>query len=145
NYYEDSGDYMTSTSTPVLPYANGMFRPITMADSTVPFLHHFNNDSQGVYGQVTWTPAFFNSRLSLTGGARYTEDTRSVQRTRLTTPVTVFDPQPTNLEYSSTDPAATLDFKFTDSIHSYIRYARAYRSGGFYLRAPPSDPPFEKE
>lgn len=36
-------------------------------------------------------------------------------------------------DYTSVDPSVTADYRWTEDLHTYVKYARAYRAGGFNL------------
>ncbi len=83
------------------------------------------NSSAGVYGDVTWTPPILDDRLSLIFGGRYSWDSRYASGGFLATSGSV--------SYSSFDPSATIDYRWTDTIHTYAKYSQGYRAGGFNL------------
>ncbi|MDB5397425.1 MAG: TonB-dependent receptor [Rhodospirillales bacterium] len=83
------------------------------------------NSSAGVYGDVTWTPPILDGRLSIIVGGRYSSDSRYASGGFLATSGSV--------SYSSFDPSATIDYRWTDEIHSYAKYSQGYRAGGFNL------------
>ncbi|MBA6411828.1 TonB-dependent receptor [Parahaliea sp. F7430] len=109
---------------PIAPPALSDLRPENHYD--------IENKSRAIYAQVTWNPAAFDHRLTLDLGARYTEDERSLGWIK---PINAGGPFPIenkdDFEADSFDPAFTVDWAWTDSIHTYFRYAQAYRSGGF--------------
>lgn len=96
--------------------------------------------SAAVYGQATWTPPILDDRLGLTLGMRYTEDSRKAVKT--------FDnpglaPAFLGLviagdrDFSSFDPAVTIDYAFTDLINAYAKYSTGYRAGGYNTQSQP--------
>jgi iron complex outermembrane recepter protein len=84
------------------------------------------NVSVGLYTNITWIPGVVDERLSFTLGARYSSDTRDAKKQGL---------DPGHTTYHSWDPSITLDYEWSDAVHSYVKYAEAYRSGGFNLRS----------
>lgn len=130
---------------------------------TVPTLNpvtsHFygliHNNSIGMYGQATW---HITDKLSLTGGLRYSADTKELQtrnnnfnRTNgLTTCSVLVRPAlsigevvgPAQCAYTRSDDfdgwsyTAGVDYKLTDDILIYAKTAKGFRSGGQNLRAP---------
>lgn len=109
---------------PIVPPALSDLRPENQYD--------IENKSRAIYAQVTWSPAELDYRLTLDLGARYTEDERYL---RWVKPINADSPFPIedqdDFEADSFDPAFTVDWAWTDSVHTYFRYAQAYRSGGF--------------
>ncbi|MBK7252290.1 MAG: TonB-dependent receptor [Gammaproteobacteria bacterium] len=99
--------------------------------------------SKAAYAQVTWTPPVMNDRLSLTFGARYTQDDRSATRTQLNqalVPPYGFipigrEPAPglinaNSVKSSRFDPSFTANFSWTDDVSTYLRVATGYKAGG---------------
>jgi iron complex outermembrane receptor protein len=62
--------------------------------------------------------------FTLNAGGRYSRDTRDAER--------VGSPA-ADTDYSRFDPSFTVDYRWTDELHTYARYATAYRAGGFNL------------
>ncbi|MFK7977695.1 MAG: TonB-dependent receptor [Halioglobus sp.] len=98
--------------------------------------------SYAVYGQVTWTPPVIEERLSLTVGARYTEDERKANRDLTTLENGLVNSLKTQLGASNDDsydkfnPAFTLAFDWTDDVNAYLRVATGYKAGGSSESAP---------
>jgi iron complex outermembrane receptor protein len=116
---------------------------------------------RGVYAQSSYG---LTDRLKLTGGVRYTRDEQTNEATRIsyTFPVTppftgaatakCTDPStnPTcsqTLEQKSDKPTwlLGLDYKPTDDVLIYGKYARGYRAGGVFSNAPIDHRTFEPE
>jgi iron complex outermembrane receptor protein len=87
--------------------------------------------SKALFGQFTWSPSSVPG-LHLTGGARYTDDSKS----GLLTAVRGVDP---NLEFTfgskRIDPMVVVAYDITEDINSYVKYSRAYRAGGANTRS----------
>jgi len=81
------------------------------------------NESIGIYADVSWTPRTLDA-FTLNAGGRYSRDTRDAER--------VGSPA-ADTDYSRFDPSFTVDYRWTDELHTYARYATAYRAGGFNL------------
>ncbi len=92
--------------------------------------------SRAVFGQATYTPPILGERLHLTGGLRWTHDTKHGARTRASGAVINIP-----FEFSSkrVDPAFTAAFDWTDTVNTYVKWGRAYRAGGANSRAPNFD------
>ena len=95
--------------------------------------------SYAVYTQETWSPLFIDGqRLHLTAGLRYTSDQKSFNRTlQAGLPV---DTTPPDFTAKRVDPAFVAAWDWTTDINSYLRFAQAYRSGGYDLGSPTLDP-----
>ncbi len=135
-----------------LKYATGLFyfeedsnEALTSAYGGGALLDIFhvaaNGRSAAIYGQATWTPPVLNDRMGLTLGMRYTEDSRKAVKT--------FDhpglaPAFQGLivagdrDFSSFDPAVTIDYNFTDSVSSYAKFSTGYRAGGYNTQSLPT-------
>ncbi|ARS26792.1 TonB-dependent receptor domain-containing protein [Sphingomonas sp. KC8] len=83
--------------------------------------------SKAIFGQATYTPSVLDERLHLTGGLRWTHDSKWGSLTKLRG-ATVHIP----FEFDSkrVDPAFTMAFDWTDAVNTYVRWGRAYRAGG---------------
>jgi len=111
------------------------------------------NKSYAFYTQVSWLPDFFEHKLRLTGGIRYTVDSREADRVE--TVVTSFEPQPGFLPplcildpsscfsvdaapsqtFRKWTPSATVAYDWTDDFNTYAKYVRGYKSGGYNTRS----------
>jgi iron complex outermembrane receptor protein len=114
------------------------------------------NESKSLFAQGTYDLGFVEG-LSVTAGARYTWDDRSLQQvgfnllanTCLSTVATL--PTCLSPEFSKSFHALTytvnLDWKFAPNQLIYVAHRRGYRSGGFNLRAntPAQFRPFDPE
>ncbi len=94
--------------------------------------------SYAVYGQGTWRPGGPEGALGLTLGLRYSWDEKSVARTQNgVAPFTTAEEIALNTQEASfSKPTGhfTVDYRASDDVNLYARYARGYRSGGFNLR-----------
>ena len=147
NYYKGDGQYQTATlasAFSLLIPAGGpsRFRAPLLSDLAVPVQSDFDNRSKAIFGQVSWTPHMLDERLSLIAGGRYTWDRRANFRTQGGVP---FDTRPSIQKFSSFDPTFTADVKLIEQAHVYVRYAQAYRSGGFNVRSFRDEPSYGPE
>lgn len=98
--------------------------------------------SYAAYGQVTWTPPVLDEDLSITLGARYTEDERKASRDLFTRMDDVLDEARSQVgamnddSYNQFNPALTLAYDWTDNANVYLRVATGYKSGGSSESAP---------
>ena len=116
---------------------------------------------RGIYAQSTYS---ITDQLKLTGGVRYTSDQQTNDTTRITYHFPVqapFTAAPTSfctdplappgcnqfLEKKSSKPTwlIDLDYKPTDDMLLYAKYARGYRAGGVYATAPVDHRIFDPE
>ncbi|MBK7250468.1 MAG: TonB-dependent receptor [Gammaproteobacteria bacterium] len=106
------------------------------------FLVTAQSTSKAIYGQATWTPPVLSDRLDLTLGMRYTEDTRKATKTYLRTDLSPAVLRGTvvvgDRDFSSFNPAVTVDYAFADNIRGYAKYTTGYRAGGFSTQSTPA-------
>jgi iron complex outermembrane receptor protein len=111
-----------------------------------------NYRDKGIYGQSSYS---FTDQWKLTGGLRYTEDSQANSATRYSYSFPVFPPFTGAATKSCTDPTTAptcyaayqeksskptwlidLDYKPTEDVLTYAKYARGYRAGGVTSNAP---------
>lgn len=92
------------------------------------------SSSHALFAQGTWHAT---DRWSLTGGARYTWDEKSLDQTGPANLIRSLD-----RDFSKFNWALTADYAFRDGIMGYGRIATGYKAGGFTAR---SAPPFDAE
>jgi len=122
-YFQDGGRYRR----------NAIFAaPLNGAGS-----QYYNNDTdaKAVFGQATWTPRVLEDRFSITGGIRYTEETKGIDY-NYSEVVTPFGVTPAmalsdSKDFSNTSFSVTPAMQWTPDLNTYLRYATGYRSGGF--------------
>lgn len=92
----------------------------------------FETEAWAAYGQADFE---ITDRLTVTGGLRYTEETKSIDRSLvlLGMPDFTLIPVGTNAEqkFDNLSPQAIIDFDVTDDITMYAKYAKGFKSGGF--------------
>jgi iron complex outermembrane receptor protein len=98
-----------------------------------------------VFAQGTW---HFTDAFSLTGGARYTDDQKdaTIFRANFFGGV-VIDNAFVPLSTTNTDYTVSADYKWTDNLMTYLKYATGFKGGGFSPRPATSlqTEPFEPE
>jgi iron complex outermembrane receptor protein len=116
---------------------------------------------KGIYTQSTYS---LTDKLKLTGGLRGTWDEQSNSATRITNNFAVLPPYTPGATPSCTDPSTfpscsehlneksskptwliDLDYKVTDEVMVYGKYARGYRAGGIFSNAPIDHRVFQPE
>lgn len=87
------------------------------------------NRSRAAYTQVSYAPAKFDGKLTLSGGLRYTEDERSA---------TLLDATPqygASKSWSNVSPTVTAQYQINDTLSVYGKIASGYNAGNFAVRA----------
>ena len=87
--------------------------------------YRHESDSQAVFGQGTYQ---ITDQLSLTGGVRYTEDSKKLEQ------VTPFA-RTVDKDFSKFNWSATLDYQWSDDLLTYLRAATGYKAGGVNARS----------
>lgn len=96
----------------------------------------FETDAKAIYGQLEYA---FTDALTLTGGLRYTEEEKSINRTNIAVRFggfpdnTPFVPEGTTAseKFSDVSPQVTLAYAPNDDVNLYVKYAKGFKSGGF--------------
>lgn len=122
----------------------------------------FDNSSFALFGQATFD---VTERLSVTGGLRYTEDTKrfspdtfviSQNNDLVPPPLLGFGPglvppspppgtpilpsDEAEVEFEEVTPLVNLSYRFTDDFLGYVTYSEGFKSGGFTQRIFPPLP-----
>jgi iron complex outermembrane receptor protein len=146
-YYEEKvTDNAQAYNTDAFTDAAGSaYTVLTLDPATRPIdrASHVKTTSMGVYGQGTWTPAFFDEAFHLTLGARFTHDKKVgalliVNNALPVLPVNgknVTGPIPLNGSWSRVDPLVNLAFDASDDVHLYGKWSTGYKSGGANSRS----------
>jgi iron complex outermembrane receptor protein len=102
------------------------------------------SESYAVYASDTWTPAVLDNKLELTGGVRFTHDKKTLDYLPLDVlPNLVTSSKQDSFEKVSGD--ITVKYQWSPDFMTYLRWANAYKSGGFSGRDDPLAPGFEPE
>ncbi len=92
----------------------------------------FETDAIALYGQLDYA---LTDALTVTGGLRYTEEDKTIDRANalLGPPAFFLVPAGTTAEttFDNLSPSVTADYKFTDDISAYAKYSKGFKSGGF--------------
>ncbi|NBB50422.1 TonB-dependent receptor [Rhizobium sp. CRIBSB] len=103
-----------------------------------------DSESLGIYAQGTWIPSIMDGKLELTAGVRYTDDSKTAQRTYIQplalppySETAPSGPLPPVSEFNEQrwDPAFVVKYNFSDDVNAYFRYATGYKAGGANVRS----------
>ena len=110
--------------------------------------NEIQNDALALFAQLTWTPDILDQRLHLTLGGRFSWDSREAKREVTDSTVldldtsvvnfigpSVFSANPDN-DFSDTSFTFISEYDVEEHINVYLKYAGAYKSGGFNIRDP---------
>ncbi|MGB0907302.1 MAG: TonB-dependent receptor [Maricaulaceae bacterium] len=118
-YFEDDGD----TKNP-----QTFFGGANRFDSR----YGFETDAIALYGQIDFD---LTESLSFTGGLRYTEEEKSIDRANLLlgSPDIFLVPAGTKAKakFDNVSPQVTINYEVNDNIKTYAKYAKGFKSGGF--------------
>lgn len=121
-YFDESAHDFGTTR---LPYAASATYII---DSVTPRDYSVKSKSKAVFVQADWRPEVLGNKLELTGGVRYTVDTRDFSQ--VTSVVRRLKLDQNNVSY-----VLGANYHLNDDIMGYVRYATGYRAGGFNARS----------
>lgn len=99
-------------------------------DLDIDLLNVVDNKSYAVFGQASYA---LSSRLSVTGGARFTRDEKRyfLDHRRPVSGVPVITPTTVSNSWENVSFRAGLDFKLSDRVFLYASFAQGFKSGGF--------------
>jgi iron complex outermembrane receptor protein len=102
-----------------------------------------HSESFAGYISDTFTPPVLDNKLEFTGGVRYTKDIKALDY--LSIPQLTLPTE--NHEASFADPSGdfTAKYQWTQDLMSYVRFANAYKSGGFSGRDAYNAPGYKPE
>ena len=130
-YFEEHSDFdiqflfsLDANFNPIIPPVSSPFVPPTFVTSDAKSL--------ALYGQAV-VP--LTEQLDLTIGSRYTTDNKSAYRNNT---------KSTDIDSSHFDGNIALSYSFDENLTSYVRYATAYKAGGYNARALDFEP-FQEE
>lgn len=126
-YFQEKGDGFDIIWTP-------------MSDVETHRMIGVENKSYAVFGQTTYTPDSFGSRLHVTVGARWSKDEREAKMRQafgpiggaLTPPANIGDGDKTFSDFS---PSLVVAFDLSDEVNVYAKVVKGYKTGGFNPRA----------
>ncbi|MEP3890542.1 MAG: TonB-dependent receptor [Hellea sp.] len=96
----------------------------------------FETDAKAVYGQLDYN---ITEDLSITGGLRYTEEEKTIDRANIAVvfmnlpPNTPFVPEGTTgkAKFDDLSPHVGINYAASDKVNLYAKYSKGFKSGGF--------------
>ena len=145
-FYTDQCTDFTCTAYTILPpnfrtdVPNYTALPLDYTSQRIDRASYVKTTSIGAFGQATWTPAALDDRVHLTGGLRWSRDSK---QGRLMTvsgklPVDrkgVSRELPLDANWSRVDPMVNLAVDATPDVHLYGKWSTGYKSGGANSRS----------
>ena len=93
-----------------------------------PFEYEGETNAWALFANAAYTLPFFDERLTLDAGVRYSQDDKEIDQT--------FSVARTGSEtWDHVDGQFTVRFAWTEDVSTYVRIASGYKSGGFNPRA----------
>lgn len=127
--------------------AGSTFTAVLIDPATQPIdrASHVTTRSIGAFGQATWTPAIINDAVHLTGGLRWTRDSKkgALEIVNNALPVTragVVGEIGLDASWSRVDPMVNIAIDLSRDVHVYGKWSTGYRSGGANARSQQYDP-----
>jgi iron complex outermembrane receptor protein len=99
-----------------------------------PRYYTVSSNSLAGFTQIDWRPSALDKRLEVSGGIRYTHDSRDFNQFQALV-------RGANLKTDNTSYLASVNYQWTDRLMTYAKYSTGYRAGGFNVRStPPASP-----
>lgn len=89
-----------------------------------PFAISTDTESYALFGQGTYE---INDQLSVTGGLRYTSESKNFSGANLSLPFSRTD----SADFDNLSYTIGADYRFNDAVLGYIKYATGFKSGGW--------------
>lgn len=90
-----------------------------------------DNKAWAAFTQVEWTPPILDERLTITAGARYTREDKSIDRYLNVGGFTVVPESSFDKDYGNFSPALTLSYQLTYDLNVYAKVAKGWKAGVF--------------
>jgi iron complex outermembrane receptor protein len=123
-FHETINENQRTVSGAVL--ANGLG---ALTDATITYT--LPSTSYAIYGNGSYKPEYFDQKLELTGGLRYTYDEKQEYAVRQQVGLPFQGPQIQDKNWHNLGWSASLNYQWTDDIMTYFRASSAYRAGGY--------------
>jgi len=118
------------SSNPTAP--GGFGNPLNLGvDLDLSLQTTYYTKSHAVFGQATFD---ITDRLSVSGGLRYTSETKRFDVTvlQLQSNNYILPPGSTVAEsYGNSSPKVSVDYRLTKDLYTYVSYAEGFKAGGF--------------
>ncbi|MDD9798539.1 MAG: TonB-dependent receptor, partial [Alphaproteobacteria bacterium] len=142
-YFEEEGTFITDvqvlfpTSTPAEPLKFGAVTPLDIDTDN-------ETESYAAFAQANYQ---ITDKLSIAGGVRYTEETKSILINTVVGGVTRVDNGRGEQTFDAVTPKLSIDYQVHDDLLIYASIAQGFRSGGYNGRAfiPNQLAPFTEE
>jgi iron complex outermembrane recepter protein len=105
-----------------------LLSPTLGFNTTSSTIAQLSSTSEAIFGQASYRPPIADDKFELTGGLRFTRDSKSIEQSQPI--VNIATRHFYDLSYN-----VTLNYQLTDTLMAYARISTGYRSGGFNLRA----------
>ncbi len=143
SYKSFSQEFQLTGGTDTINYVAGLYYFTDDGDTKNPQFffgganrfdsrYGFETDAIAAYGQVD---VALSDALTVTGGLRYTEEEKSIDRANLLlgSPAIFLVPAGTTAEtkFDNLSPSVTMDYAFTPDVSAYAKYSKGFKSGGF--------------
>ncbi|MDB5396496.1 MAG: TonB-dependent receptor [Rhodospirillales bacterium] len=135
-FHEKIDENQRTVSGTVL--ANGLG---SLTDATITYT--LPSTSYAAYGNLGYKPTYFDDKMEITAGLRYTYDEKQETAVRKQVGLPLQGPQLQNRNWDNLGYSVSLNYQWTDDIMTYFRASSAYRAGGFnpsQIGAPAFDP-----
>ncbi len=90
-----------------------------------------DDDNWAIYGQGTYN---LSDRMGITFGARYTEETKRLEKQEISSSGSVTDYPEDKLSFDNFSPMASINYHWTDTVMSYLKISTGFQSGGYNIR-----------
>ncbi len=145
-YHEAVRDNAQTPNTLQFNATGTSYTTLSVDLNTVPYdrASHVKTDSQGAFGQATWTPAMLGEIAHLTVGGRYTHDKKSGDLDTVNGALpsyvnangqTIVGIIPLNAAWSRFDPMVNLAIDVSPDVNVYGKWSEGYKSGGANSRS----------
>ncbi|WP_340265955.1 TonB-dependent receptor [Sphingobium mellinum] len=147
-YREHVADNAQAFNTNTFTNADGSAYTVAFLDlatQRIDRASHVTTKSVGAFGQATWTPDLFDDALHVTGGLRWTRDSKHGDLTIVNglPPINrngISGEIPLDASWSRLDPMVNLAIDVTKDVHVYGKWSTGYKSGGANSRSQNYDP-----
>jgi iron complex outermembrane receptor protein len=101
---------------------------LTALNSITPRAYTVDSRTIAGFAQVNWRPSYFDKKLEISGGIRYTADKRTFNQTQALVRFA-------SLSTVKPNYLASISYQWTPEVMTFFRFSTGYRAGGFNARA----------